>query len=281
MRQLRLSAIILIAGLTIFFNLERLDVGQENIINLSTFVYVIGALATISIIALPFLWRSELYIALALWVGIYVVSKLLIFNEEPLLGGINTYLTITELVLLSILIWLTHIVARSIHEFEEAVEKITLPRVSRHVRSLEEGGEAIQLEIIRSRRHNRPLSVVVVEPEEESIQITLHRIVHEVQQSMMVRYVITSLARVLSSVLRRTDLMLEQQEQNRFILLCPETDAAGVQVVVDRIQAAAANQLGITVRCGTASFPEQQLTFEQLVEHAKARLHSPAEPAEQ
>jgi GGDEF domain-containing protein len=119
--------------------------------------------------------------------------------------------------------------------------------------------------------------VVVVEPEPDSIQVALHRTVQEVQQAMMTRYVITSLARVFNKVLRRIDVVIEQREQGRFVILCPETNATGSNVLADRIQAAVAEQLGVSVKCGTASFPDEALTFEELVRQAESHLQQPAE----
>jgi len=95
----------------------------------------------------------------------------------------------------------------------------------------------------------------------------------------MTRYVITSLARVISNQLRRTDLVLDQRDQGRFIILSPDTNAASSASVADRIQAAAAVQLGVLVSCGVASFPDEALTFEELVHQAKSNLRSPIEPS--
>ena len=42
MRQLRRSILLLLLALTIFFNIERLDFNQQNVIDIQSFVYVLA-----------------------------------------------------------------------------------------------------------------------------------------------------------------------------------------------------------------------------------------------
>lgn len=85
-------------------------------------------------------------------------------------------------------------------------------------------------------------------------------------------YVITKLADSLSRHLRRTDLVLEERERGRFIILCPDTSARDLNVLVEYIQATATEMVGVTVDCGMATFPDEALTFEELVRQAETRL---------
>jgi hypothetical protein len=272
MRHLRRLIIASLIGVTLLFNIERLDFGRENIVDIDSFVYVLGIIAAISIITLPILWRAHVAALLVLWPSIYLLGKLFIFNQRPLLGGIYTYLSITEVTLLAIAIWLSHLLARAIHDFEQAVENITLRSASRRVRRLNEAMEDIQIEMFRSRHNHHPLSVVVVEPKPESIQASLHQAVREVQETMLHSYIINSLAQTLSKYLRRTDMILEQRDVGRFIILCPETSVGDLNLLVEYIQTIVAKQLGTAVACGVATFPNEALTFEELIHRAEAQL---------
>ncbi len=277
MKHLARSVIALLIGLTGFFNIERLDFGQKDVINIDTFVYVLGILAVIAVIMIAALRNTPLPVSLALWLGLYLLCKLSFFNSRPLLGGVYTYLSITEVALVSILVWLAHNVGRGLHDFEEAVKNITLSDVNRRVRKLDEAIEDIRMELVRSRRHQRPLTVMLVEAKPESIRAALHRTVQEVQRAMMTRYVVTSLARVIGNQLRRTDMVLDQRDRGRFVILSPDTNVASSSVVVGRIQAAAAEQLGVSIACGLASFPDDALTFEELVHRAEGNLQESME----
>jgi GGDEF domain-containing protein len=297
MIHLRRSVVFLILALTVFFNIEKVSqrvlraaattttgVTAPNStpisegINIQTFVYILGTLAVVSVLTIPPLWRAGVGVSLTVWLMLYAIAKLVVNQLDwyDILGGNNAYLLFTEVGLLALLIWRARHVARLLHDFEEAVSNITFADVSRRVKKLDEAEEDIQLELIRSRRHHHPLTVMVVEPESDSIQVALNRTIQEVQRAMMSRYVITGLARVVSGQLRRTDLVIDQREKNRFIIISPDTSFANCQMLADRIQAAAAVQLGVIVSCGVASFPDEALTFDELVQQAKSKLSAPA-----
>lgn len=277
MTHLRRSVVALVINLAIFYNIERLDFGARDVVDIQSFVYILGLAGILSVLLVPWLARQRVTISLVIWVIVYFLFKLLVFNNRPLLGDVYTYLTITEIALLMISVWWAHDVGRHLLDFEEAVKNITFADISRRVRKLEDAQEDIQTELIRSRRHNHPLTVMVVEPEPDSIQVALNRTIEEVQRAMMTRYVTTSLARVISNQLRRTDMVLDQRDRGRFVILSPDTNAANAAALADRIQAAAAVQLGVLVSCGVASFPDEALTFEELVHQAKISVRSPIE----
>lgn len=282
MRHLKTSIVALIFGLTILFNIKRLNLEESKVDILSLF-YVLGFAAVIAILLIPFFRRMNLFIALVLWNGLGVFLKAMFFSDRPLFGDINTYLTITELSLLSIIVILTYRLMRNLDDFEQAVENMTLATVGRQLRELDEATEDIQTELIRSRRHHHPLSVIIVEPAQGSIQAAVHRSVLEVQRAMMARYVVVSLGRAISGELRRTDMVLQQSGRDRFIIFCPETNAMDAQVMIDRIKTASEEKIGVPVNCGIGAFPEDALTFEELVRQAELQVkHAPAplsEPA--
>ena len=275
MKHLSRSAILLLTTLALFFNVERLDFGEANVIDIASFVYVLGLAAVLSLILIPILQRSNVAVSIALWTSIYLSSKFLLFHffkGRPLLGGLFTYLTITELVFILILVWLSHNFAAGLYEFEEAVKRITFSDSNRRIRQYHEADEDIQVEMFRSRHNHHPLSIIVVEPDAQSLQTTLHRLVQEFQQTMLSSYVINNMAQTLSKYLRRTDLILEQREKGRFIIVCPETNANDSELLVEYIQNVALEQLGTSVVYGLATFPKEAVTFEELVRQAESKL---------
>jgi hypothetical protein len=88
---------------------------------------------------------------------------------------------------------------------------------------------------------------------------------------MMRRYVLTALGRSLAAELRRLDLLVQKDERGALLILAPETDRSGTESLIERVQQTAANQ-GIAVTCGMASFPDDALTFEELVEVAERQV---------
>ncbi len=277
MRHLSRSAVALIIALAAFYNIERLDLGQVNPIDIASVTYILGLVAVISVITLPILQRSSVAVSILLWTGIYILVKSVFyffFNDRPLLGGIYTYLSVTELALLLIVVWLAHDFASGLHEFADAVERITFSASDRQVRQYHGVDEDIQTEMFRCRHHHHPLSVVLIKPDPNSIQATIHRLAQEVQQKMLSGYVINNMAQTLRKYLRPTDLILEQREQGRFIIVCPETNVAESKLVVEYIQSVATEQLGTPIAYGTATFPDEAVTFEELVGRAEAELRN-------
>lgn len=277
MKHLRTSILGLILALTVFFNIERLDFGIENFIDIHSFTYVLVFISVVSIILIPKLRQLPLYNTYLAWTAVYLLLRFMVFNQRPIIGGIHTYIFVTEVALLTVSIWFAHHLAEQIYDFEEAVANITFTETDRRVQPLNVALEDIKIELTRSRRYKSPLSVLVVTPETNSIQVALHRTIMEVQRAMMNRYVLTSMSRVISMALRRTDMVMEQHEKERFVILSPHTPGSDLQIVVKRIQDAISKQLGVNVKCGVASFPEDALTFDELLHKAEQNLDQPSD----
>ncbi|MBA3534344.1 MAG: hypothetical protein H0T73_20680 [Ardenticatenales bacterium] len=272
MTSLHKAILFLLVHLAVFYNIERFDFGEANLIDIQSFVYILVTAAVLATIFIPPVRRAHYTLSMSLSLLIYVLSKVFFFAEpnHPLLGGVNTYITISEIAFLILAIRLAYSVGRRLQEFEEAVENITIPPSSHRVREMEHATEIIEIEMLRSRRYHRPLAVVVVRPDPGSLQATLHRLIEEVQRTMMLRYVTTSLARVISDQLRRTDLVIAQRAQGRFIIMTPETSVADSEEMAKRVKRAVAERLGVKVTVGVASFPDNALAFTSLVDHAEA-----------
>lgn len=194
-----------------------------------------------------------------------------LFSRRPLLDGRNTYVTVGEIALVLVSILLTWSVISRVRQIEAAARDILLFGVKHRVRRLEESADEVLTELTRSRRHNRPLSVVVVEFDIDSDPNHPQLTRSKAQPVVMKSFANACLVRLVGHLLRRTDLILEPPKFGRVILLCPETDATGASLLVERIGAAAEN-LGELVTCGTATFPDEAVTFEELVLQAESKL---------
>jgi hypothetical protein len=78
--------------------------------------------------------------------------------------------------------------------------------------------------------------------------------------------------RLLDKELRRTDLIIQQARKNRLILLFPETNAEGTQTMINRIQDISTELLGVNISCGFATFPDEAITFDELVKRAENHI---------
>jgi hypothetical protein len=270
MRRLQGSILYLLIHLSILFNIERLDLDGNNTIDLATAVYPLTLLAIIMILSIKGLRTLPQPVLIALWTAVYCVMKLVLISQRPLVGGIYTYLSFTELGLFLIAVFLARRLALNIEEFEDATKIFAFANIS-NIKRVEEAQREIQAEIYRSRRFRRPLSIIVLEQDESKIQENINKIVQDAQHSLMKEYISAIMARELSAQLRQTDILLAHDKKGRLIILSPDTDDDGTKAFIHRLKSLARGDL-FSLNFGAATFPNHALTFEELLEQAESNL---------
>ncbi len=274
MKRIRWWTAALVALLTVCYHVENLRFTPETAINTGSYASALILVAVVVTVLIPALTRVRVYHQMVVWAGAYVIGRLIVFPDIPLLGGLLTPLLIAELAMLSLAIMIAYRVADALAEFTQAVERVTVPDPERWVLQLQDAGDAIRTEINRSRRYQRPLSVVVVQPGLDTFNLALERIFHEVLRGLVRHYAVVGLGRMLKISLRRTDVVaLEDRSKGRFVVLCPETDIRGAAALAERIATYSPEELGFSVEWGSALFPDDALTFEDVVKIAVERQH--------
>jgi hypothetical protein len=258
MKRLRSSLLILLLISGVFLNIERIDIGnQADIVNIQSFVYFLAFFAVFSTFLIPDKIRPSALVLIGIWGVFYILCKLFIFTGRPFLGGIYTYLSVTEFSMLSLLIWSSGKVASELYDVEETVANVTLDDVSERVKKLDQAEDVISKEFARSRRHDTPISVMVLKVHPEDVEFNLQRSADEILKGMLKRYASNRLVRLLDRELRRTDLVIE------------------TFVLADRIRTIIKENIGINVSAGFASFPDEALTFDDLLKQAESQTQIP------
>lgn len=271
MSQLHLRILALIGWLIVFFNIERVDFNRANEINLAPGVYIVGMIAVL-LPLLPYVARYSGTTLAAFIAGLYVLA--LALGTRPFIADGAIYLTLAGAFMIMINLVLSYRLGQAVDEFRRAVETVTFSDKARHLRSLAEAREMVDVEMLRSRRTERPLSVLLFQADPSSLNMAMHRLVQELQRSMMQRYVLATTANVLSRHLRRTDVVLEDQQPGRLVLLAPETSEDEAIGISRRVTQLIHDHLGVAVQGSVAAFPRQALTFEDLLLVAEQRLQS-------
>jgi len=273
MRHLRFTLILLLAYLGFFLNIERLDIGdQSNVVNLASFVYILAGVAVISTILIPNRWKLSTRTITLFWVAFYLLFKIVVFNSRPVIGGQYTYISIAELVFVALSVILTRNFLTNLQDLEDIVANITLADVSNRVMNLDSAFYDINKEFARSRRYSRQLGVVVIKLKPENIQVNKAHLSKDILNTMMSRYSMSSLIRSIDNKLRRPDLILEHHKENRIILLLPETNNEAAQAVIRNLQEIAKDKVGLQNSMGFAIFPNDALTFDDLVGRAESMI---------
>jgi hypothetical protein len=133
-------------------------------------------------------------------------------------------------------------------------------------------------EMARSRRHARPLSVTVLAPDPSTLEVAIDRAAEEVQRAVRTRYVQSKVARTIADQLRRSDLLFEDSATGHFVVVSPETSSEGTMLLVERITRAV-RPTNVRLSAGYATFPDEAVTFEQLVEAAQNHMGETSEPS--
>jgi GGDEF domain-containing protein len=223
-------------------------------------------------IGLPMVSRLSVSVYLLVWTAIYVFIRLALWSGASAIEpGVQFASWLAELAAIGLVVFLSRDLLTRLKDWDDVVEKLLLPDAGAKVRTLEQALGDIHKELVRSRRHHHPLSVIVVEPEHNSIRMNLQRVVQLIQEAVATRYLVVQIGSVLSGMLRRTDMIVEGGGQGRFIILCPEIDVAASQELLERIQSAVA-KVGLSVTCGMCAFPEGAVTLDEVVEFAKSPL---------
>lgn len=271
MQQLRIRLISLLFAFAFLFNIERLDLGAENILDIQSFVYVLAIFVTTVILFVPPFPRHRVTLSVAFTLVLYLVFKLLFLGSRPLVNGFDTYVAVTEVACLTVIAFTSQRLAHSLYAFQEGFEALALNVDKKPLQTISKASGDIRREITRSRHYHRPLSVIVVEPDQHSFQAALPSILEEMQKAMLSRFARVKLAQSMHHQLRLMDLILEEDGSQRFIILCPEVDHQGSTAIVERVQTVM-EQANIAVHCSSATFPQEGLTFEGLVDQAKAKM---------
>ena len=269
MAKLRWRLLSLIAWLCLFFNIERLDIDGIDIINLPTYVYLVGFVA----ILLPLILDVRRFSTLAVATPIMLlfVAGVALNPIEALNGG-GIYITFGSLCLLVGNIVLSRLVAESLSDFVQAVETVTLSDRNGVLLDIDQAKSQIENEMLRSRRTQRPLSLIIVDASLENLKAAPQRLIQDIQRKMAERYLLAITARMLARNLRRTDLLIETGKPGHIVLIAPETTGEAADSLGVRIEQQIRDQLGITTRHAVATFPGRELTFEALLASAEGML---------
>lgn len=269
MKQLRWRTITLVLWLTFLFNIERIDFEQGSPFNLASSVYVL-AMATVVLFLLVPLTRRQMYVSCLGVLALYTSFKAL--HLSPFFSGVHKYLTITEIVALLITAALTWLVSQALRDFEAAVEAISLPEGRQQLLTYEKAQERMRTEMGRARRHQRPISVAVIDLDPATFEAALHQAVRDAQAALIERYAKVRLGLFLSKQIRSTDVIAQYTEDGRFLLVAPETPADQMNGLMRRLARQVEQHMGIRFRYGVADFPNTALTSEELLRKAKEDL---------
>lgn len=275
MTDIKKSLFWLAFYLLVILGLGQLDFAGRSVINFSSYFYLLTILIVPSILFIDALNRGSMLVPMILWASIYLILSQTLDRSLSTLNT-NFQIVILEFVLLQTAIWLTYNLAREIGRAESVLDALALSTFPNRALDMDAAFDKVKVELTRSRRYHRPLTLLVMQADPNA-QHGMTEMIRNIQHDLAYRFSLARIGQIIGDGVRQTDLIL-RDHTGRFIVVCPETDMDHSVVLADRLKEALESNAGVNVQWGGASFPEEALTFEDLLQKARERLTEPTVP---
>ena len=259
--------------LAVIFVLGQADYADQPLINFANYFYLAVLVAMPLTLFFPRISRISVYIPLLFWAIVYIVLLQLINRNYSANRGELPVIAL-EFMMLEVGVWFAHQLALQISHAESIMDALALSAFPNRARDIESEHQRIKIELTRSRRYHRPLSLVMIQSESEDEKL-IREAFKNIQHDLMSRFTSARVGQIIDDRIRQTDLVLRDYK-GRFIILCPETDLPSASLLAKRISQAIKERTSLRVLWGVAAFPEEALTFEDLLQKAHERLNDSA-----
>lgn len=268
MANLKNSIAFLFFYLILVFGVAQVNYIEQNILNFEPAFFVLVALAVLIGIYLPSISRISIYTYLLFWALIYGLVWL--FYWRTLEHPSNIQTLGIQFILVTISAGLAFDVGQHLRAMNVLFEGLSVTTYPNRALEIRQAESRISAELTRSRRYRHPLSLLLVELKKNRSKGKSESL-DGLQRDLLHHFAIARVGQVIGESARETDLILRDQN-GRFILLCPETDFEHSIIFGERIRQAVAENMDAEVVWSSASFPDEALTFEELIERAEQRL---------
>lgn len=274
MNELRKSFILLVLYLLLIFALSEVFDDFELIFQFPSHFYFLIVAVVFTNLFVPRLSWVSVTTLLGFWaIVFFVIAYFYVKVNGP------QYLQIlgVEFILIEVAVWMSYELNMQLRSAESVIESLATATYANRTLDLREASERIEVEMTRSRRHHRPLSVILLKPETITPQED-QKAYKLLRQDLLRHFAAARIGQVMTNQLRQTDLILRAPE-GHFVVLCVETNRENSIVLAERIEGAVEKAMGASVTWSVASFPDEALTFEELLNKAKRNLSAAPGPS--
>lgn len=270
MNDLKFSIVTLFGFVVGLLGISNVESFQEGVIDFSPIFFVLIAIILFSeLLVVGRLIRAGVrlsqYSVIIFWIFVYGIIWFFYLREDK---SIEVNLVQLLLILLSAV--LAFDVGRRIDQTAVALERLASSAYPNRARDIQSARDLISAEIARSRRYHHPLSILSIRLDKNK-EWGEWKDMKLLADEMFERFAIAKVSQILSDYARNTDLVLRDRD-GQFILLCPETNLSNTSILSVRIAEAVKRELDAKIECGSASFPDEALTFDDLLQTANERL---------
>ena len=269
MTNLRRSFLWAALYLALIVSLGQADYIGRPIINFPSYFYLVAIIGVPATLFFPSITRFSNIVPMIFWAGVYVF--LLLFIDRGLTTTSDELsVMVLEFVLLEIGVWLAYQLALQITHAESVMDDLAVGAFPHRAQELDEGSQRVRIEFTRSRRYHRPLGLLLMEVDPE-----VHRnngeVLKSIQYDIVNRFTSARIGQIIDEGIRQTDLVLRDRRWS-YVILCPETDYSSLLLLARRLTRTVREKTGLSVLWGIAAFPEEALTFDDMLKKARERL---------
>lgn len=231
---------------------------------------VFGAMAVILVLA-PGLQRISGWFVLGAGVVLLVLFKVFTgWNHGPVWSTWGIYLV--ELFFLVMITYLSYEVSFDLGILQSQVRAEAYDTAVPPALDSETGVRLIRQEMVVSRRYERPLSLILFQTFPYLASQNLAASDGEAAQRAHDARLPTALHQSITRHLRPGDKLFIERRGNRYAIVCPETAVDDATQLADALAQALAIEYGFRPTCAVASFPQDGLTFNKLLERTAVTL---------
>jgi GGDEF domain-containing protein len=265
--NLKRSFFWIVFYLLIVLILAQLDRSDTPIINFANYFYLIAIFLVPVMVFVPSLNKISVAAPMIFWGAFYFAVSRFVDRSET--GSMSVEVIVLEVVVIEVGVWLSYQLAVGIAHSESLMDVLAQGTFPHRAIEMDNATEQIKTEFSRSRRYHRPLSLLVIHaiPKDDEV---VREMVKSLQHDVLSRLSNARVGQALSQAVRQTDLLV-RDHVGRFVVLCPETDLENAVFLAHRTCKIVEEHTGLHVNCGAASFPDEALTFEDLLHIARDR----------
>jgi len=265
--ELKKTFVLLLMFILVIFALEQIKIGDKSFIYFPSHFYFLIVLAVITTVTVPNLRWMNFGTLMFFWGAIFVIIAYFYLLRQ---GMEYLQVSVVEGVFLAVAIWIAYQLNVQMAASESIMSALASSTYPNHTLELANATRPVDTEMNRARRHSRPLSLVIVSPENIEPDVN-QKAYHVLREDMLRQFVHARIGQIIAAQARETDVITRDHD-GKFIVLCTETERDSAALMAKRIQATIAETMGANTTWSVAGFPEDALTFEDLVEKAKQGL---------
>lgn len=255
--------------LALVFALGQADYLSRPLINFASYFYLLAMIGVPATLFFPHITRVPAAVPMGISAGVYAILSFII-NRGRSTTSSDFSVIVLEFLLLEFGIWLAYRLAEQITHAESVIDELAIEAFPHRAQELDEGSHRVRTEFNRSRRYHRPLSLLLLEVDPQSHNDN-GEVLKAIQYDIVNRFTVARVGQIIDDQLRQTDLVLRDRRWC-YVIICPETDLSAALLLAQRITETVKEKTGLTIHWGAAAFPEEALTFDDLLKKARQRL---------